>query len=298
MVDTEIAEIVTSGNIAVLQLRARERGETCLFVKANGEMEDTMLHLAAYFDFEGKITEYLLNQGLDPNIRNKNGITPLMYAIERNNTKTAKLFIKAKNLNVNEKDTHNKTALHHMLLYRRFDMIEFFLAERKEKINMEIRDNKGRNIIFLACDTHEPNSEILTKLIKRGCDVNSRDDKQRTILMTAVMNKYKKVFNYLLKNKADIDALDCDNESVVHKAVRLDDKNYLEELLFKSPDLTIRGGDEMLTPLMLAIEINNPVFAEMLSKPKYDKEIINRKGLKASQLLMKRSSFDLTKIKI
>lgn len=273
------------GEHRILDLLLREIKEEMLRTIINEEMQDTLLHYAAYYDSKGSAVKLLLEKGLDTNQRNVNGVTPLMYAVSRENINAAKFIILDKRTNVNEKDNDKQTVLHYMLVAKQYSLVHFFLDKRKDKINFDICDKKGRNIFFCACDNFEPDFDILTKLLKRGCNINSKNG-QKTILMYSVEKSYKSLFDYLLKNKADVDEIDEVGETAVHKAVRNSDRYYLERLISKFPDLTIRGDEHMYSPLMLSIDLGNFFYRAMLEKPRYDKDIINRYGQTAEQMLM------------
>ena len=281
----DIMAAIRLGDYRVFDLLLIEIGEKTFKGIINEDMKDTLLHYTAYYDKEGNLTRLLLEKGLDPNQRNINGVTPLMYAVSRGNVESARLLILDKRINVNEKDNDKQTVLHYMLISKQYSLVEFFLNKRKDKINFDIEDKKGRNIFFCACDTYSPNLDILAKLLKRGCNINSKNG-QKTVLMFSVEKSNKILFDYLLKNKADVDEIDEVGETAVHKAVRNSDKYYLERLISKFPDLTIRGDEHMYTPLMLSIDLNNSVYTSMLEKPRYDKDIINRYGKTAGEMLM------------
>lgn len=69
----------------------------------------TPLMMAIDCRYDG-ITEYLIEQGADVNIKNKEGETALMVAVKWEDLETAKLLID-KGANVNAKDKEGKTAL-------------------------------------------------------------------------------------------------------------------------------------------------------------------------------------------
>lgn len=269
-----------------------------IYERVPGEMKDYLLHYTAYFDNDiGAFTKHLINEyNFDVNVSNKNGVTPLMYAISQKRIETAKILILDKKLNVNVKDNDKQTYLHYMINAQLYDLAEFFLDKKKDKINLSIKDHKGRNSFFLACDTKTPSLSLLTKLLKRGSDVNSCLNNGITALMQSIIKDNKKSFEFLLKNRADIDYLDDDNESAVHKAVRSDDRDYLSSLLMKAPDLTIRAGEKMLTPLMLSLELNNIVYFRMIDKIKHDKSIVNKDGKDINQIKMSKSYIDMLQL--
>lgn len=70
--------------------------------------QNTLLHIAVETGNLCHLEEFLA-QGINPNIQNKKGITPLMLAISRNNIAASKLLIKEK-LDLNLVDSMKKTV--------------------------------------------------------------------------------------------------------------------------------------------------------------------------------------------
>ncbi|XP_055861425.1 poly [ADP-ribose] polymerase tankyrase-2-like isoform X2 [Biomphalaria glabrata] len=92
----------------------------------------TLLHLACYFP-DLSIFEYLLDQGLDPNIKDNRGSTVLSLLISHHDTKTAyemvQLVLSLPNIQVDIRNDSGSTPLYQSFLMNRLDF--FYLLLRK-----------------------------------------------------------------------------------------------------------------------------------------------------------------------
>jgi len=111
----------------------------------------------------------LLDKGANINARDPDGTTPLMTAIEFNNT-----------LGI------------HTLIDRGADL--------------NLKGGYGRTALMFACQMGYLNFEIVKKLVHKGADVNEKDDQEITPLMFAVTFEKEEVLRFLIKNGADINA--------------------------------------------------------------------------------------------
>jgi len=111
----------------------------------------------------------LLDKGANINARYPDGTTPLMTAIEFNNTKGI-----------------------HTLIDRGADL--------------NLKGGYGKTALMYACQLGYQNFEIVKKLVHKGADVNEKDDQEITPLMFAVTFEKEEVLRFLVKNGADINA--------------------------------------------------------------------------------------------
>ena len=127
----------------------------------------------------------MLEQGADPNVANREGITPLMFAA----TKTGPDDNQADMLNlllqhgaqVNAADRKGRAALMYAALQGREP--ETIVALLKADANINQRDKAGRTALLLASDMG--NANIVRALLDNGADLQARDHKGMTALMHA-----------------------------------------------------------------------------------------------------------------
>ncbi|MBW1297386.1 ankyrin repeat domain-containing protein, partial [Aquimarina litoralis] len=79
-------------------------------INALSKNQSNLLHFAAYCNQE-EVFNFLLEKGIDINVKNKYDDTPLMYAVLRRNVKMTEKLI-ANNANVNTVNKDNLTPLY------------------------------------------------------------------------------------------------------------------------------------------------------------------------------------------
>ena len=120
----------------------------------------------------------LLDKGANINARYPDGTTPLMTAIEFNNTKGI-----------------------HTLIDRGADL--------------NLKGEYGRTALMLACQMGYKNFEIIKKLVLNGADVNAANDHDITPLMLAASVEKEETIRFLVKSGADINTRTADGGMVL-----------------------------------------------------------------------------------
>jgi ankyrin repeat protein len=132
------------------------------------------LHFAAKFS-SAKICEILIDNGCDVSGRTNLLATPLMlYCRNRNDEeslKIAKVLIE-RGADLSEKSKSGATALHHACLYGRDDIVQF-LVDAKADLNS--LNNKGRTLLMGAAQNRMFGEKIISILMQAGADVTMKD---------------------------------------------------------------------------------------------------------------------------
>jgi ankyrin repeat protein len=112
-------------------------------------------------------------------------------------------------------DTQGKTALHWACIHDRVDIARLLF---QAGASSGARDGSGATPLLLASKQSSPGlqSNLLAYLIRRGADVNARDDISWTPLMWAAYSGKVNEVDILLRSGADVDAVteECDSERV------------------------------------------------------------------------------------
>ncbi|KAI0166892.1 hypothetical protein GGR52DRAFT_78917 [Hypoxylon sp. FL1284] len=135
--------------------------------------------------------------------------------------------------------------------------------------DVDERDSQyGRSALFWACyNGHDlvvetllgPATQTMLLILgfsEKSIDINLRDKRSRTPLMTAAANGHETTVRRLLEKGADVEARSKENETSLHLAVRGDQERVTCELLEGGANLEARDIKGR-TPLLAAAEWSN-----------------------------------------
>src|SRR3990170_7822671 len=125
-------------------------------------------------------------------------MSPLMLAVENECIEVAKVLLSNKDLDINEKDGLDSTALMIAADKGSLDMVKVLLAGSRYKINFEIKYKRnGQTALMFAAS--KGYVEIVKKLLEAGANVNEQSEDERlTALMLATENDHVDVVKELL----------------------------------------------------------------------------------------------------
>ncbi|KAF9894930.1 hypothetical protein FE257_004552 [Aspergillus nanangensis] len=146
----------------------------------------------------------LLNAGLDINCRNSWGSTPLVLAVECENTGLVRLLLNTPGVDINHPGTRGRTPLSHAVAFGQENVVRILLDRPGVDINHP--DTDGRTPLSLAAKFGL--KRIVRILLDRpGVDINHPDICGRTPLSYAAEEGYEDIVDSLLKSKSVI--VDC-----------------------------------------------------------------------------------------
>ncbi len=217
------------------------------------------------------VMQWLIDQGLDVNHKNKGGKTPLLRAIENNQLDMVQLLLE-NDADTSIKDKDGNSIFHIALIdkvsYELFDLLCEYDSPSLEEIN-----SNGSTLLFNYIDrlytSGEKELEYLNKLLEMGGDihqVNRNAYGEETTVLEAALKKGFAVFETLLKHDyQDVNLADNDGNTILHKvcAMQLNfDQGKAKEqykmtklLLKQGADTSIRNTQDK-TPLGLASDDN------------------------------------------
>jgi ankyrin repeat protein len=79
---------------------------------------------------------------------------------------------KCKIKNENYRDKSNNSTLHISVSNNSMKMVKYFLGKKIKNVN--VKNDKGKTALHLACTTG--NEDMINLLLKNGADVNALDD--------------------------------------------------------------------------------------------------------------------------
>ena len=151
--------------------------------KTDGDNQ-TALHLAS---FRGniKIIKLLIENHAEINALTTNGYNMIHKAAMGNKPSAIVYFNKKYNMNLDDKDDNQMTALHLATLKNMENSVIYLL---NLGIDVNLRDKDGNTALHYAVKKKQ--TRIIKKLIQRGADVNAADYKRnKTPIMLAKNNK-------------------------------------------------------------------------------------------------------------
>ena len=242
---------------------------------------DTVLHTASMLNVGADTFSILIDGGADVDARNKEGVTPLTIAVQKNDLETVKLLTAA-GADIHTQDTNGNSPLS-IALAGSAEMLEAIVNER----NAGSTDSNGNTPLHLAliCDAPLAKIQYMISLMK---DVNTRNKDGNSALFLSILKNRQKVGELLLAKNADIFSTNTNNNSplrlalkyggtvqdwlitsktikqqdgtgntVLHYAAEWQYKDSINGLVIKGADISAKNANGE-TPLFSAVKTNNP----------------------------------------
>ena len=242
---------------------------------------DTVLHTASMLNVGAGTFGILVDGGADIDARNKEGVTPLAIAVQKNDLETVKLLTAA-GADIHTQDTNGNSPLS-IALAGSAEMLEAVVNEK----NAGFTDSNGNTPLHLAliCDAPLSKIQYIISLMK---DVNTRNKDGNSALFLSILKNRQKVGELLLAKNADIFSTNTNNNSplrlalkyggsvqdwlitsktikqkdgtgntVLHYAAEWQYKDAINGLVMKGADITAKNANGE-TALFSAVKTNNP----------------------------------------
>ncbi|WP_264705529.1 ankyrin repeat domain-containing protein [Wolbachia endosymbiont (group A) of Gymnosoma rotundatum] len=151
------------------------------------------------FDGDGSeaLGQSILENGEDIDAQDKDGVTPLHWAVADNNEESVKLFV-TRGAKVDVQDKDELTPLHYAATYGYVEIAEYLIDNGA---GVDAQDKDGVTPLHYAAAKSAKESVKL--LIKRKANVNAQDKDGHTPLYFAVAKDNKELAKLLIKYGAD-----------------------------------------------------------------------------------------------
>ena len=215
---TALLQALRNGHIAVAQLLLEKGANT----------DDQALFLAVWMGYKA-IVDAMLTSGIDVNIRNTDGMTPLMIAAEAGHTDVVEsLLNKGAHVNARSKNKYipGETALMNAAEKGHTDTVQVLLANGADA---NARDKKGRSPLMEAVKGRE--NMVIKALLAHGADVNARDSDGATALIYAAQKGLENTIKILIQNGANVKIQDNEGQTALVYADVNGHKNAVKILL-------------------------------------------------------------------
>ena len=148
-----------------------------------------------------KVKALLLHHAEWLNSPDQNNKTPLLLALESGHAAIIKYLI-GQGADINLKDKDKASPLHNAAFLGNLEIVDLLLNKGASSINEG--NFRGQTPLLFACEKGHP--EVVTRLLDAGADIEARDALGRTPLMTTAISKNMEVVKVLIKRGADINA--------------------------------------------------------------------------------------------
>jgi ankyrin repeat protein len=254
---------------------------------------DYNLIIAAEKGYTGEVLR-LLNKGADINTSTWEGVTPLMYSVQNQDTGIVQIlvlngadmdkkpdngipvlintvinnnlhiaeYLIRKGADINISDNNGNTALMYGAAYGHFimsDMLIYYDADLNKK------NNSGRDALMVA--SYFGDYDIAYILIEAGANVNSKDNRSFAAIHYASQNGYTDVIELLINNGADINTKINSGYSPLAIAVEYENQELMEFLIEKGANVN-ENISFSENPLSLASEYKYKSIKKLLLENK------------------------------
>ncbi|MCL2347882.1 MAG: ankyrin repeat domain-containing protein [Planctomycetaceae bacterium] len=231
-----------------------------------GSSRCTILHIAVIYtkfdpDVVSDIVKYLIENGADVNLEDKDHQIPLHSAIQHDSNLATIKYLVAKGSDVKAENIHGMTPLRWAIEAKMNLEIIKFLVSQEADIN--VKNKFGHTLLHTAINAvisagnpsdndRESDLEIARFLVSKGADINAKAVTGQTPLHFVIerggYSEFPNTINFLLSQGADINAKDMNGQTILHIAVsRGRDIETIKYLVSKGADLTVKDRYE-LTP--------------------------------------------------
>ncbi len=240
---------------AIVENNLQEVRKIILITDININLKDsynnlTPLTACNYFDnLEAFKLLIDIKEGIDANILDPNGYSPLMYIAKKNNVELAKLLMK-KGIKIDLLSSSEETALILAIKYTSFEMIELLI---KEGANVNYTNKMDATPLMLAVYKRDVNTVKL--LLENGANVNA-SDRGANFLPSSDSNK---VLAYVLKNPYEVKSClwsspyNPNNSFEIPSSTEIENIEIIKLLIEKGVDIN-NVDDKNSSALMVACE--------------------------------------------
>lgn len=165
----------------------------------------------------------LIESGVDVNVRDMKGYTPLLISSELGNDELSKLLIN-NGADVNVQKKNGRTSLMNASGGEDVEIVNLLL-EKGADVNA--RDNTGETALMTA--SLHGQTEVVGILIEKGADVNAKTKFGWTSLMAATSEGNETTIKLLLEKGADVNIVNAEGKRAIDLTENDDIKNLLNK---------------------------------------------------------------------
>lgn len=193
---------------------------------------------------------------------------------ENLNTKWIEEALETKSIDINYQDKSGDTFLMMCLKKKRYDVASWLLEKNADP---SIKNNEYKTAIDIAIEKNK--LQIVEELLKHPkLDINQKDNYGRSLLQNMVVSGNLSMAKTLIKNGANINALDGKKRHIMYDALSYGDHSFVEYLL-SLKNIELNDIDDDGNTLMQHPQIEqNDLLAKDLLIAGCNPTVLNSKG--------------------
>ncbi len=199
----------------------------------------TPLHIVAARSKDIKVVTYLLEKGLDVNAKDGEENTPFINAASRNNLEALKLLA-SKVKDINKSNKKGETALALAVKNNTKDVVSFLIEKGAD---LKFKDQKGNNIVYYLLEGYSTRNEAkfiekLNLLTENDVDFATPQKNGNTLFHLAIEKQSLKLLELAAKQDININAKNNDGNTALHiAAMKAKDDKILKFLIAQGADV-------------------------------------------------------------
>lgn len=205
----------------------------------------------------------LLDQGVNPNSRDRGNTPALLWATRHAQTATLRQLLGA-GADPNLGDRNGVTALMWAAWNGDQTALQLLLEGGADP---RLRDHFGFDALWVGAYNSAGDSAFAAALLEAGADPDSRGPEGITALMLAADRGLRELGETLLQGGARVDIVDQRQRNALHHALLQGHAALLPPLLRAADPAVLNRADSIgLTPLLIAVSRSDPVLIDNLLK--------------------------------
>lgn len=292
--ETAIFYAIHAKNSAILQILINNKIDiNHLNIHKRTALQDAVISA------NNRIVNYLIQVTRALDNCDIHGNNLIFDAVANGNIEIIKKVGSLKELNINQVNRDGNTILHKDLVTGNNELA---LLLMELGANPTITDKDGKNFLFYAISKGIKNIDLIEKALELGCNINSRSNKNKTLLMESI-NYFLKTPKEEIETRADhlemikelirlgisINAVDNNNENALFLATKSEDRELINTFFEDDYKIDLNQqnnqGDTVL--LILALNgIRNIDLLKLYLKKGANPDLLNNSGKSLVEILI------------
>ena len=245
------------------------------------------------------IVQRLISKGVNVNVKDNIGRTPLMIASQNKAKENiVNELLKADGIDIDEQDNDGWTVLIYVSFSGNLSLVKKLIKQKadldkqttKKYETEDVTVYKGTTALMIAIEEDEPN--IAIALINAGANVNLKNDDGWTAFMKASYNENLYIVKKLIKAGADINIRNNKKETALIIAIEMNHTDIAQELIHAGANVNLKNDDGW-TAFMEASYNGNIYIVKKLIDAGADINIINNEKETALTIAIEEGHTDI-----